>query len=57
MCEGLLSVEECFVALKGMARGKTPGVDGLPMEFYLKFWDVLGADLVRSQIVVLVGGI
>ena len=52
-----MSVEECFVALKGMARGKTPGVDGLPMEFYLKFWDVLGADLVRSQIVVLVGGI
>ena len=46
-CEGLLSVEECFVALKGMARGKAPGVDGLPMEFYLKFWDVLGADLVE----------
>ena len=47
LCEGLLSVEECFVALKGMARGKAPGVDGLPMEFYLKFWDALGADLVE----------
>ena len=29
-----------------MARGKAPDCDGLPMEFYLKFWDVLGNDLV-----------
>ena len=27
-------------------RRKAPGLDGLPMEFYLKFWNVLGADLV-----------
>ena len=46
LCEGLLSTEECFAALKGMARCKAPGSDGLPMEFYLKFWHVLGADLV-----------
>ena len=46
VCEGLLSQEECFAALQGMARGKAPGCDGLPMEFYLKFWDVLGSDLV-----------
>ena len=29
-----------------MARNKGPGSDGLPMEFYVKFWDVLGSDLV-----------
>lgn len=46
-CKGLLSVDECFAALKGMARGKAPGLDGLPMEFYLKFWDVLSVDLVE----------
>ena len=46
-CEGLLSVEECFTALQGMARRKAPGSDGLPMEFYLKFWSLLGSDLVR----------
>ena len=46
-CEGLLSVEECFAALQGMARRKAPGSDGLPMEFYLKFWCLLGSDLVR----------
>ena len=45
-CEGMLTVPECLVALQGMARRKAPGCDGLPMEFYLKFWDVLGPDLV-----------
>ena len=33
-------------ALLGMAHGKAPGSDGLPMEFFVKFWDVLGLDLV-----------
>ena len=47
VCEGVLSVDECFFALKGMAHRKAPGNDGLPMEFYVKFWQVLGADLVR----------
>ena len=30
-----------------MARGKLPGSDGLPMEFYVKFWPILGTDLVN----------
>ena len=46
-CEGLLTAAECLSALKGMARGKAPGCDGFPMEFYVKFWSVLGIDLVR----------
>ena len=29
-----------------MARGKTPGSDGPPVEFFIKFWDTLGTDLV-----------
>lgn len=29
-----------------MARKKAPGLDGFPVEFYLKYWDVLSADLV-----------
>ena len=45
-CEGLLCSDEIFTALNGMARGKTPGSDGLPAEFYLAFWDTLGGDLV-----------
>ena len=46
LCEGLLTIPECLTALQGMARRKAPGLDGLPMEFYLKFWSVLGSDLV-----------
>ena len=45
-CEGSLTSSEVLKSLKGMARGKAPGLDGLPMEFYLKFWDVIGPDLV-----------
>ena len=46
-CEGLLTPEECELALQGMPSGKTPGSDGFPMEFYTTFWDILGLDLVR----------
>jgi len=46
ICEGPLASDEVFAALQGMARGKTTGSDGLPAEFFLTFWDVLGADLV-----------
>ena len=45
-CEGPLTLDECYAALKDMPRNKTPGLDGLPAEFYLSFWDLLGNDLV-----------
>ena len=35
--EGLLTQGECKQALLGMAHGKAPGSDGLPMEFFVKF--------------------
>lgn len=47
LCEGHLTVAECLTALQGMARRKAPGLDGLPMEFYVKFCPVLGSDLVN----------
>ncbi|GBG77775.1 hypothetical protein CBR_g24222 [Chara braunii] len=34
-------------ALKVMASGKTPGEDGLPVDFYRKHWEVVGEDLVE----------
>ena len=46
-CEGPLTVAECHQALLGMARRKAPGSDGLPAEFYIHFWDVLGVDQVE----------
>ena len=45
-CEALLTLGECHSALLGMARRKAPGSDGLPMEFYIRFWEVLGQDFV-----------
>ena len=46
LCVGDLTSAECFKAVQGMARNKTPGLDGLPAEFYLALWSVLGSDLV-----------
>ena len=50
LCDGSLSLSECHSSLLGMALRKAPGCDGLPTELYLKFWDVLGADLVEVLI-------
>lgn len=46
-CEGLLSPNKVLTALKGMAHNKSLGSNGLPMEFYLTFWETLGSDLVE----------
>ena len=45
-CEGEITKDELFLALKGLQTGKSPGSDGLPTEFYLAFWDDLGDILV-----------
>ncbi|KAI8478581.1 hypothetical protein Bbelb_436790 [Branchiostoma belcheri] len=42
-----LSSEELLSAIKGMANNKTPGSDGLPKEFYYKFWDLVGPDILE----------
>ena len=48
-CEGDLTEDECYAALKAMPRNKTPGIDGLSAEFLLAFWTELGSDLVRTM--------
>ena len=42
--ENDLSMNELFVALKEMARDKAPGMDGLTVEFYLKYWYIFKND-------------
>ena len=47
-CEGPhggITLVELHSALKASARGKKPGSDGLPYEFYTQFWDLLGPEL------------
>ncbi|KAK0146916.1 Transposon TX1 uncharacterized protein [Merluccius polli] len=38
---------ELHAALQGMDGGKSPGLDGLPVEFYKTFWKELGQDLLE----------
>ncbi len=47
-CEGTeqgITLDELQAALKLSARGKKPGSDGLPYEFFSQFWEVLGPEL------------
>ena len=47
-CEGVMSVQECELALNAMENNKTPGTDGLTPEFYRYFWNLLGSFMVSS---------
>jgi len=38
-CEGLVNIDECEKVIKFMKLNKSPGLDGLPVEFYQIFWD------------------
>ncbi|XP_067438538.1 LOW QUALITY PROTEIN: uncharacterized protein [Thunnus thynnus] len=40
-----ISSEELYAALQGLRGGTSPGIDGLPADFYKTFWSVLGGDL------------
>ena len=46
--EGPLTYEECKEALSSFSKDKSPGEDGFTAEFYIKFFDILGEDLVKS---------
>ena len=48
LCEGELTVAECYHVLSSFQNNKTPGNDGLTIEFYTCFWPVLGEMLVKS---------
>ena len=48
VCDGLLTKTECEEALKSMNADKTPGTDGLPVEFYKAFWDDISTHLLSA---------
>ena len=39
LCEGKISEGECVEVIKAFRNGKSPGTDGLPIEFYKIFWN------------------
>ena len=43
-----LMVEELQEAVKALAKEKTPGADGIPVEFFLFNWEVAGSALHRA---------
>ena len=47
-CEGLLSIYECELAVKEMCNNKSPGSDGLTVEFYKLFWNDIKLYLINS---------
>ena len=48
LCEGKLTVSECFKSLQSFQKNKSPGNDDITVLFYVAFWDVVGDLLVDS---------
>ena len=42
ICEGRITYNECFSVLQSFQKNKTPGNDGLTVEFYSAFWPLIG---------------
>lgn len=42
ICDGKLTVDECYKSLQLFESNKSPGNDGLRVEFYRAFWHSLG---------------
>ena len=51
-----LSVDEIYVTVKSMALNKTPGFDGIPVEFYVENWEVIASDILALYETVLYTG-
>ena len=46
ICEGEITYNEYFSVLQSFQKNKTPGNDGLTVEFYSAFWPLIGKYLV-----------
>ena len=48
VCEGKLTISECFKSLQLFQNNTSPGNDGLTVEFYIAFWQVVVKIMVDS---------
>ena len=48
LCEGMITARECEIAIKDMKNGKSPGSDGINVEFYKMFWHDIKSDLINA---------
>ena len=48
LCDSFLTADEMSESLTSMASNKSPGNDGLTVEFYKNFWSILKTPLFRS---------
>lgn len=48
--ERLPSLSELQTIAKAMLAGKVPGLDGIPLEFFLSNWDIVGETLLRATL-------
>ena len=46
-CEGKITPDECFRLLDTFQTNKTPGDDGIPLEFYKKVWPLVNHCFIR----------
>jgi len=46
-CEGKITSEECALLLECFQNNKTPGNDGIPIEFYKKFWPLISEPFIQ----------
>ena len=49
ICEGKETKEECINSLNEMKNGRSPGSNGLTSEFYKRFWEEIGDDVVYKE--------
>lgn len=47
LCDGSVTLEECSEVIKNMKLNKNPGLDGLTVEFYKMFQEMLKYVLVK----------
>lgn len=41
-CHSLPTIDECADAVNNLKNNKSPGLDGIPAEFYKCFWKTIG---------------